>query len=129
MALGDRIAVMDKGRIAQIGTPEEIYRSPANAFVADFIGTMNRIFGQVASGLLVFPGGSVPWTGPTPTAGLMFRPEDLKLAFFLGDHVRLVLDTGAKDFVIARIFERRNFTKGETLEFTLNPQTLVSLED
>jgi len=143
MALGDRIAVMDKGRIAQIGTPEEIYRSPSNAFVADFIGTMNRIFGQVASGLLVFPGGSVPWTGPTPTAGLMFRPEDLKLAvpgsgnfmaqvvnaFFLGDHVRLVLDTGAKDFVIARIFERRNFTKGETLEFTLNPQTLVSLED
>jgi len=143
MALGDRIAVMDRGRIAQIGTPEEIYRSPANAFVADFIGTMNRIFGQVASGLLVFPGGSVPWNGPTPTAGLMFRPEDLKIAvpgsgnltaqvvtaFFLGDHVRLVLDTGAEGLVIARISERRNFVKGETLEFTLDPQTLVSLED
>ena len=143
MALGDRIAVMDKGRIAQIGTPEEIYRSPANAFVADFIGTMNRIFGQVESGLLVFPGGSVPWTGPAPTAGLMFRPEDLKFAvpgngnftaqvvtaFFLGDHVRLVLDAGGPDLVIARVFEQRNFVKGETVEFTLNPQTLVSLED
>ena len=73
----------------------------------------------------------------------MFRPEDLKLAmpgsgnltaqvvtvFFLGDHVRLVLDTGAEDLVIARISERRNFVKGEILEFTLDPQTLVSLED
>jgi putative spermidine/putrescine transport system ATP-binding protein len=73
----------------------------------------------------------------------MFRPEDLKIAvpgsgnfraqvvtaFFLGDHVRLVLDTGAEGLVIARISERRNFVKGETLEFTLDPQTLVSLED
>jgi len=104
---------------------------------------MNRIFGHVESGLLVFPGGSVPWTGPAPSAGLMFRPEDLKIAvtgsgnfraqvltaFFLGDHVRLVLDIGGPDLVIARVFEQRHFAKGETVEFTLNPQTLVSLED
>lgn len=143
MALGDRIAVMDKGRIAQIGTPEEIYRAPANSFVADFIGTMNRVYGRLENDILLFPGGQVPWTGPAPTAGLMFRPEDLKLsapgggnfsaqvvtAFFLGDHVRLVLDAGAPDLFIARVFERRNFVKGETVEFTLSPQTLVSLEN
>jgi len=143
MALGDRIAVMDKGRIAQIGTPEEIYRAPANAFVADFIGTMNRVFGRLENGSLVFPGGQVPWTGPVPTAGLMFRPEDLKLAvpgrgnftakvvtaFFLGDHVRLVLDAGAPDLFTARVFERRNFLKGEAVDFTLNPQMLIRLED
>lgn len=143
MALGDRIAVMDKGRIAQIGTPEEIYRAPANAFVADFIGTMNRVYGRLENDTLLFPGGQVPWTGPAPTAGLMFRPEDLKLAapgggnfsaqvvtaFFLGDHVRLVLDAGAPDLFIARVFERRNFVKGETVEFTLSPHTMVSLEN
>lgn len=143
MALGDRIAVMDKGRIAQIGTPEEIYRAPANAFVADFIGTMNRVYGRLENDTLLFPGGQVPWTGSAPTAGLMFRPEDLKLAapgggnfsaqvvtaFFLGDHVRLVLDAGAPDLFIARVFERRNFVKGETVAFTLSPQTLVSLEN
>ena len=143
MALGDRIAVMDKGRIAQIGTPEVIYRAPANAFVADFIGTMNRVFGRLENGSLVFPGGQVPWTGPVPTAGLMFRPEDLKLAvpgrgnftakvvtaFFLGDHVRLVLDAGAPDLFTARVFERRNFLKGEVVDFTLNPQMLIRLED
>ena len=41
MALGDRIAVMQAGRIAQLGTPQEIYHQPANAFVADFIGAVN----------------------------------------------------------------------------------------
>src|SRR2546423_923209 len=59
MALGDRIVVMEKGRIAQAGTPQEIYHHPATAFVADFIGTMNR---------LVRDGREV-----------MFRPEDARI--------------------------------------------------
>src|SRR3954463_4953061 len=42
MALGDRVAVMEAGQIVQIGTPREIYYHPRTAFVADFIGTMNR---------------------------------------------------------------------------------------
>ncbi len=142
MALGDRIAVMEKGRIAQIGRPEEIYHAPASAFVADFIGTMNRVFGQVEHGSLVFPGGQVPWSGPAPAAGLMFRPEDLRLAapgtgnvsarvvsaFFLGDHVRLVLDAEGPELYVARVFERRRFEKGESLTFTLDPARLVSLK-
>lgn len=41
MAISDRIAVLRRGRIEQIGTPEEIYESPANAFVADFVGRAN----------------------------------------------------------------------------------------
>jgi ABC-type sugar transport system ATPase subunit len=39
LTLADRIVVLDKGRIQQIGTPEEVYRSPANRFVASFIGS------------------------------------------------------------------------------------------
>src|SRR6185295_3869705 len=53
MALGDRIMVMEKGRIAQAGTPQEIYHRPATAFVADFIGTMNRVTGKVVDGYLI----------------------------------------------------------------------------
>ena len=41
MALSDRIVVMNKGRIEQVGTPDEIYRRPATVFVADFIGSAN----------------------------------------------------------------------------------------
>jgi ABC-type Fe3+/spermidine/putrescine transport system ATPase subunit len=47
MVISDRIAVMDSGNVAQLGTAEEIYKKPANRFVADFIGTMNFIPGEI----------------------------------------------------------------------------------
>ena len=43
LAMSDRIAIMDHGRIAQLGTPEELYGTPVNAYVADFIGSANVI--------------------------------------------------------------------------------------
>jgi len=47
MVISDRIAVMDSGDVVQIGTAQEIYERPANRFVADFIGTMNFMSGEV----------------------------------------------------------------------------------
>jgi ABC-type Fe3+/spermidine/putrescine transport system ATPase subunit len=47
MVISDRIAVMDSGNVVQIGNPQEIYKKPANRFVADFIGTMNFMTGEV----------------------------------------------------------------------------------
>ena len=47
MVISDRIAVMESGNVVQIGKPQEIYKKPANKFVADFIGTMNFIPGEV----------------------------------------------------------------------------------
>jgi len=47
MVISDRIAVMDSGNVVQIGTAQEIYKRPANRFVADFIGTMNFMSGEV----------------------------------------------------------------------------------
>lgn len=48
MSLADRMAVMEAGRIAQIGTPREIYEAPQTRFVADFIGSANLFEGQAA---------------------------------------------------------------------------------
>src|SRR5437660_7585942 len=48
MTLGTRLGVMNHGRIAQIGTPSDIYESPATRFVADFIGSVNMFEGQVS---------------------------------------------------------------------------------
>ena len=48
MTLSTRIAVMDKGRFQQVGTPKEVYEFPRNRFVADFIGTINIFSGTVA---------------------------------------------------------------------------------
>jgi ABC-type Fe3+/spermidine/putrescine transport system ATPase subunit len=47
MVISDRIAVMESGNVVQIGNPQEIYKKPANRFVADFIGTMNFMPGEV----------------------------------------------------------------------------------
>jgi ABC-type Fe3+/spermidine/putrescine transport system ATPase subunit len=47
MVISDRIAVMDSGNVVQIGNPQDIYKKPANRFVADFIGTMNFMPGEV----------------------------------------------------------------------------------
>jgi len=47
MVISDRVAVMESGNVVQIGTPQEIYEKPANRFVADFIGTMNFMSGEV----------------------------------------------------------------------------------
>ncbi|MEK7244250.1 MAG: ABC transporter ATP-binding protein, partial [Thermodesulfobacteriota bacterium] len=53
MVISDRIVVMEKGNIVQIGSPHEIYEKPASRFVADFIGAMNFIPGEVVG---VLPG-------------------------------------------------------------------------
>ncbi len=50
LAMADRIVVMNHGVIEQVGSPTEIYREPANLFVADFIGEMNQIQSQVTKG-------------------------------------------------------------------------------
>jgi ABC-type Fe3+/spermidine/putrescine transport system ATPase subunit len=47
MTVSDRIVVMDRGRIMQVGTPTEVYRKPANEFVAGFIGQVNFLRGQL----------------------------------------------------------------------------------
>ncbi len=47
LTMSDRIAVMNEGRVLQVGTPEEIYERPANRFVADFIGETNFLEGRV----------------------------------------------------------------------------------
>jgi iron(III) transport system ATP-binding protein len=51
LAIADRVAIMDAGRIVQIGTPREIYMEPDSLFVANFVGTINRLFVVAGAGL------------------------------------------------------------------------------
>jgi len=48
MSISDRIAIMNKGRIEQIGSPSEVYFKPRNVFVADFLGRSNILYGEIA---------------------------------------------------------------------------------
>src|SRR5687768_11979725 len=83
LTMADRIVVMNQGAIEQVGTPLEIYRTPASAFVADFIGTMNFLPAVVAR-----PGalrvGRVEVEAATEAAPgtevtLAIRPEDVRV--------------------------------------------------
>jgi len=81
MELGDRVVVMSKGAIAQIGTPREIYFTPRNRFVAEFIGAANIIEAPVENGHLVLPGGRQPIASHVKlaVAVAMVRPESIRL--------------------------------------------------
>jgi len=81
MELGDRIVVMSKGRIAQVGTPRDIYFTPCNRFVAEFIGAANIVESPVENGHLVLPGGRQPVTGQADLAAVvvMVRPESIRV--------------------------------------------------
>lgn len=83
LTMSDRIAVVNHGRIMQLATPQHLYDSPANRFVADFIG--DSTFLQVARDGDQFLYGQTPlkYTGALPdtaTLALMIRPERLRLA-------------------------------------------------
>jgi len=86
LILSDRIAVMEAGRLSQLGSPQEIYRRPANRFVADFIGESNLFrarvvaggYAELESGLRIpLPDGA---PGPGSDIGLLLRPERPKRA-------------------------------------------------
>jgi spermidine/putrescine transport system ATP-binding protein len=90
LALSDRIAVMNGGRIEQLGTPEELYDRPRTRFVADFIGTTNLLVGKVTSiagdsAVLELEAGGhciVDADGLAPGAAveIAIRPEALELS-------------------------------------------------
>ncbi|MBE3640426.1 ABC transporter ATP-binding protein [Mangrovicoccus algicola] len=85
MTLADRVVVMRKGKVQQVGTPTEIYDRPANAFVASFIGSpaMNLIDGQVAEGTFTADGTAISGLDlPDGPLTLGFRAEDARLAEF-----------------------------------------------
>ena len=81
MFLADRIAVMRAGKLVQIGTPEELYCHPVDAFVASFFGEVNRINGLVQGGLVETPFGALPAPGLADgtRADIVIRPEALHL--------------------------------------------------
>ncbi len=84
MTLGDRIVVLAGGRIQQVGRPIDLYRAPANRFVAGFIGTppMNFIEGRVEDSAFVADGVRIALAGErlrAPVSTLGVRPEDLEV--------------------------------------------------
>ena len=145
LAISDRIAVMKEGNIMQIGRPEEIYRKPANPFVANFIGVSNFVDCTVdgqdpkAASVKLHDGDSFQMPLRAPYSGeviLSARPEQLvfsekgipgkvNLSVFLGDFIQyeVQLHTG-------QVLELNEYTKdvdsakadGEEVHISFNPK-------
>lgn len=91
LALSDRVAVMNGGRIEQLGTPDEVYRRPATRFVAQFIGAANVLEGTVADGRLDVDGILLD---PGP---LRLRQGDRAVVAIRPERIRLTTDGQGPD--------------------------------
>ncbi|UYN97111.1 MAG: putative 2-aminoethylphosphonate ABC transporter ATP-binding protein [Enhydrobacter sp.] len=118
LTMADRIVVMNHGVIEQVGAPQEIYRRPATAFVADFVGSMNFLPGTLAAPDKVAVGGVTldcprqDGLAPGNKINLCIRPEDVRVRDLPADAVnRLAVEVAGLDFVGA--FCRATLRAGE----------------
>ena len=91
LTLGDRVAVMDGGRVRQVGTPEDVYRRPRDAFVAGFVGTPRMNFLDAAS--------ARRYVAAYEGATVGVRPEHVRLDGEVPDRVELVEVAGNDSYV------------------------------
>ena len=138
MEVADRIVVIAKGTLEQIGTPREVYEQPANEFVARFIGVMNVLEAEVTTGVARVGEMEFPTTGvPDGSARIGFRPYAvqvstdlsqyryravLKHTFFLGIMLRIELELSSGLVIRARM------TKEEYSHLGLDDGKEVSLQ-
>jgi putative spermidine/putrescine transport system ATP-binding protein len=130
MSLSDRVVVMSRGVMEQVGAPFEIYNYPRTPFVASFVGTLNQLQCTVVDGpkgVLAYdgqtltPGASVPAPNGT-TVTLMLRPEELRLGpdggenrlrgkietvNFLGSTIRVTVSVGRAPVTLDVFNERK----------------------
>lgn len=148
LVLSDRIVVMRDGAVEQIGTANELYDQPANAFVAGFIGESNLLAGRVKSAATNTAEMEVPALGCTVSASassnvtaggegnLLIRPEHLELrgeggvpgvveeAVFLGElqSIKVRLETG--EHLWLRRFATSELESGESIRIGWKPERL-----
>ena len=117
--MSDRVVVMDKGKIQQVGTPQDIYNEPQNAFVADFIGESNIVDGVMLEDYKVQIAGNMfecldKGFDKNESVDVVVRPEDVDIVAvdkgmlkgtvtsvaFLGVHYEIIVDIGGFKWMI-----------------------------
>ncbi len=143
LEISDLVAVMNGGRVEQVGAPEEIYDRPETTFVASFVGSVTLLRGRVteAGALALDSGGKIdlgsPLDGPGTTVNVALRPEDLRLvddgqAQFTGKVVRSSFQGSTRESIAELpggehlAFEhRRPLVTGATVGLAADRYTIV----
>jgi iron(III) transport system ATP-binding protein len=141
LAMADRMAVLSGGKIAQVGTPEEIYRTPVNAYVAGFIGETNLIAGEVmemqdgfcfvkANGAALVGKTTVPgWRAKTGEAATVsIRPEAWRLHKSGGEN-EISGKITARSYLGQRIEYLVETTIGQQQVVEMNPHLIHATGD
>lgn len=142
-ALADRVVVMRDGRIAQAGTPLEVWQRPASEFVARFLGFENVVPATVSGGAAATPWGKVPVPAGAPEGErrLLIRPVGVRLGAagadglscevasrtFRGTHVALLLRPGAGPVLEAECGLAGAPAVGDRVRVTFTPSEVVVL--
>ena len=141
LSMSDTVVVMDKGKIQQIGTPEDIYNEPVNAFVADFIGESNIVDAIMIKDYLVSFGGVTfecldSGFGENAFVEAVVRPEDIKIVkkgskaslpgkitsvTFKGVHFEILVDVGGFIWMIQTIEHHK---VGEEIGMYIEPDAI-----
>ena len=140
LTMSDTVVVMNGGVIQQVGTPEEIYNEPRNAFVADFIGDSNIIDGVMHRDFLVsFAGVQFPCVDrgfkPEQSVQVVVRPEDIEVVspmegqltgevnevIFKGVHFEMHVDCDGREWLI---HSTRACTPGERIGMRIGPNEI-----
>jgi ABC-type Fe3+/spermidine/putrescine transport system ATPase subunit len=129
LEIGDRIAVLNQGKIEQIGTPYDVYNKPQTEYVATFLGTANLILGVVNNGIfeaenidLELPDDIIFKSGQS--AKLIFRPEDVFLRHpeNLTQNYQKLIDGWIEEVSFVGSYERvnvrLNFRNGQSIVVT-----------
>lgn len=138
LAVSDRIIVMQAGKIAQIGTPQDLYDRPATPFVADFIGDANLIEGTVQNGRFHAGDLAIDLAGPDGAATVSIRPERIGLstggtakvvsATYLGSRTEYVLETGAGELLVSRPIWETAIVQGADVTIEIAPSDLTRVK-
>ena len=133
LAVSDRIVVMDHGRIAQIGTPQDLYDRPNSRFVADFIGDANLIEGEVSGGVFRASDLEMPLPGPDGPALVSVRPERIAIepagdaprgrvvsASYLGSRTEHVVGTGFGELLVSSPISAAAFAPGTSVTLRMS---------
>ncbi|GGA63275.1 ABC transporter ATP-binding protein [Pelagibacterium lentulum] len=141
LAVSDRIVVMSQGKIAQIGTPQELYDRPSSRFVADFIGDANLIEGAVSQNAFTVEGLSLPLPQPAPDgpATISVRPERIALekgdgvskirtATYLGSRYEYIVDTPFGTVLVSAPISLAPLDRGDTVKLGIAPGGFTVVE-
>ncbi len=123
LSMSDRIAVMNAGRIEQVGTPEELYLTPASRFVASFLGEVNWI-----DGIGVRP--ESVRVSKCPPAGVPQREATVTRSRFLGNRIHVESQCGSGEAVVAEVSRLDGgFTAGEPVHLWWQPSDELRFAD